>query len=166
MRTSYRNITVSGLNVLQNRMAALEPKIAKRYGYRATAKGAVVIRDEARRQAVFTHGYSTGLVKKNIIQFRPKRRKKGACEVDVGVRIRNISGSREKRREAGRLLRRKQLKKRALARIDAYYWHMVEFGTAKQAAQPFLRPAFEMKKYEAVLVIRDELGKSLDAMAK
>jgi HK97 gp10 family phage protein len=29
------------------------------------------------------------------------------------------------------------------AKVNAYYAHMVEFGTSKMAAHPFLRPAFE-----------------------
>ncbi len=28
-------------------------------------------------------------------------------------------------------------------KVNAYYAHMVEFGTSKMAAQPFLRPAYE-----------------------
>jgi HK97 gp10 family phage protein len=35
---------------------------------------------------------------------------------------------------------------------DPYYWMWVELGTSKMAARPFLRPAFEAKKVEAVHV--------------
>ena len=31
----------------------------------------------------------------------------------------------------------------------AWYWHFLEFGTAKQPPQPYMRPAFEAKKVEA-----------------
>ena len=34
--------------------------------------------------------------------------------------------------------------------LGAYYWHMVEFGTKFQAAQPFLGPALRDKQTEAV----------------
>lgn len=33
---------------------------------------------------------------------------------------------------------------------DGYCWRFVEFGTVKMAARPFLRPAFEAKKMDAV----------------
>jgi HK97 gp10 family phage protein len=33
---------------------------------------------------------------------------------------------------------------------DGYYWRFVEFGTVKMAARPFLRPALEAKKMDAV----------------
>lgn len=50
---------------------------------------------------------------------------------------------------------------RALTRQDAFYWWYVEFGTSKQPAQPFLRPAFEANKRRAVLVFGRELRKSV-----
>ena len=40
---------------------------------------------------------------------------------------------------------------------DAYYWRFVEFGTSKMVARPFLRPAFEAKKSQAVDALRDYL---------
>lgn len=42
---------------------------------------------------------------------------------------------------------------RGLTRYDplgAYYWHMLEFGTKFQPAQPFLGPALKAKQKEAV----------------
>lgn len=29
--------------------------------------------------------------------------------------------------------------------VDAYYWHMLEYGTINMSAKPFIRPAFEME---------------------
>ena len=33
---------------------------------------------------------------------------------------------------------------------DPFYWLFLEFGTAKLTKTPFLRPAFESKKFEAL----------------
>lgn len=55
---------------------------------------------------------------------------------------------------------------RALTRQDAYYWWYVEFGTSKQAAKPFLRPAFEANKRRAVLVFGRELRKGVGRAAE
>jgi HK97 gp10 family phage protein len=165
LSATHQHIRVDGLAELERRLQQLEPKIARRYGYRATAAGAAVIRDEARRQAVFVHGFSEGLIRKNIMQFRPRRGRdrRMAAEIDVGVRLK---GSRKKRRALGRQMRRKGAGGSERSAFPAYYWFMVEFGTAKMAAQPFLRPAFEQKKHEAVQVVAATLGASLDAMAK
>ena len=38
-----------------------------------------------------------------------------------------------------------------------YYGHFVEFGTVKQSAQPFMRPAWEANKQ----VVLDDLGENL-----
>lgn len=40
---------------------------------------------------------------------------------------------------------------------DIFYWFFVEFGTAKDAAQPFLRPAYDENK----LAVQTEIAKNL-----
>ena len=46
---------------------------------------------------------------------------------------------------------------------DAFYARFVEFGTVKMAARPFLRPAFEAKKGEAVDAIKVYLERRIPA---
>lgn len=41
------------------------------------------------------------------------------------------------------------------------YWWLVEFGTSKMAARPFLRPAFESQKMAAMLVIKAEMERGV-----
>jgi len=43
------------------------------------------------------------------------------------------------------------------------WWHL-EFGTKNMAAKPFLRPAFESKKMEAVLAIKTKLFQKLEQL--
>ena len=45
---------------------------------------------------------------------------------------------------------------------DAWYWRFVEFGTVKMPARPFLRPAFEGKKREAVQAIKTRLSERIE----
>ena len=139
MAANYQHITVEGLRELDRRLTELGPKIARKLGNNATAKGAAVIRDEARRRAQFEGGYSTGFVRQNIMQFRPSRKRREiANEIHIGVRLR---GSRKKRL-AQRTIRRMRHGKKVNA-YPGYYWFMLEFGTRYMRAQPFLRPAFE-----------------------
>lgn len=47
------------------------------------------------------------------------------------------------------------------------WWAMfVEFGTVKQQAQPFVRPAFEAKKYDVLARIVEALKKGIENAAK
>jgi HK97 gp10 family phage protein len=49
---------------------------------------------------------------------------------------------------------------------DAWYWRFVEFGTTRMAAQPFLRPAFDVKKNEAVTAITTRLAERIEQAAQ
>jgi len=44
---------------------------------------------------------------------------------------------------------------------NAYYAHMIEDGTVKQPAQPFMRPAFMAKKEAAVRKFREVLDRRI-----
>ncbi len=44
------------------------------------------------------------------------------------------------------------------------YWHFLEDGTAKMAAVPFLRPAFDENKEAAVQAFADKLKKNIDKL--
>ena len=49
---------------------------------------------------------------------------------------------------------------------DAWYWRFVEFGTTLMAAQPFLRPAFDVKKNDAVTAITTRLAERIEQAAQ
>ena len=49
---------------------------------------------------------------------------------------------------------------------DAWYWRFVEFGTRKMRARPFLRPALEAKRREAVQAMKDRLSERIELEAK
>jgi len=48
----------------------------------------------------------------------------------------------------------------------AWYWHFLEFGTVKQPAQPFIRPAFDAVKNEALSAFKNRLAKGIVRAAK
>lgn len=48
----------------------------------------------------------------------------------------------------------------------AWYAHLVEFGTVKQSAQPFMRPAYEHNKAEALNVFMLALAEGIARAAK
>ncbi len=44
---------------------------------------------------------------------------------------------------------------------EAFYSHMIEFGTSKIPAKPFLRPAFDATQQETIKAIGDALAKGI-----
>lgn len=47
-------------------------------------------------------------------------------------------------------------------RGNAFYGRFVEFGTSKQAAKPFLRPAFDAKKEESLTIFKEKLAANIE----
>lgn len=150
-------VNISGLRELQDALKELPERVARNALSQAVNAGARVIREEARRMApVYTGPVSQGhpppgTLKKAIIQ-------KGIAELSslfaqtVFVAVRHG----KKYRKVGK----KEINR------DAYYWRFVEFGTANMSAHPFMRPAFEAKKQEAVDAIKDRLALRIEEEAQ
>lgn len=49
---------------------------------------------------------------------------------------------------------------------DPFYWVFKEFGTSSQPADPFMRPAFESKKMDALGVVQSKMKSRLQSEAK
>jgi len=132
---------VDGLATLERRLKQFGPKLTKR-GLRSSANSGIqVIKKEAQARAPYRTGR---LAKKAIYVKRSKQSTQHTAVYMLGVRV----GHKAVRKG-----------------IDAYYWFMQEFGTQKQAAQPFLRPAFEAKKFEALDRFARKLREFLDKVA-
>lgn len=47
-----------------------------------------------------------------------------------------------------------------------FYGHLVEFGTYRSAAKPFMRPAFDAKKAEAMEIVTEHLSRAFEQAAR
>jgi HK97 gp10 family phage protein len=149
-------IDLQGVDGVLKLLRSLPPEVVSKNGgpvRLALAKAARVIRDEARRNFVSQIGrggqnYSTGFTAKNIVAKR-KRMIPGVSGekfiMTVNYKI-HPGGS--------------TYKKRPFRSNDAAF--IMEYGTAKQEPRPWLRPAFETKKMEAIEVAKSELLRRLD----
>jgi HK97 gp10 family phage protein len=101
----------------------------------ATTRAPVLLKPDPRRRP--------GTLR-NAISIWRKRKTPHAVTYYVGVR--RLSGKKVSafKRSTGREASENP--------DDPFYFHMVERGTSKMRAQPFLRPAFESKKLESVRV--------------
>lgn len=124
-------------------------------------KAARIVRDEARRLAP----KKSGLMAESIIAVRDPnpRRTPGASEryvigVKGGGKAKYANNSKNRRaRKAGA-----EYEKQG----NAYYFRFVEFGTEKQPAQPFLRPAIQTKAGEAIEAAAEAIDKGITRAAR
>lgn len=143
-----------GLRELNARLAALPREIKKGpILMRALHDGARIIKAEARKLApvlrVPDPRRRAGELRANIVQHASRSE-----DDTVVVRVRTrgwIFGS-------GRLANS------ALAGNPNYWW-LQEFGTSKQPARPFLRPAFESQKFNAAVAVKNSLARGIQFVA-
>ena len=154
----FESVQVQGLDQLAKAVRELPQRVA-RNGLRAAGyAGAKVIRDEAKLQAPVATGDlgpnqpPPGTLKRSVI-MKQIPELSGAQKQTFFVTVRH--GKKY----------RKQGKKGNLSQ-DAWYWRFVEFGTVKMSARPFLRPAFDMKKHEAVTAIKTRLAQRIEQAAQ
>lgn len=151
-KNEWASTEVKGLRELNEALKELPDRVAKNVLRGATAAGAAVIRKETKAKAPVYHGDVAkghpppGTLKRAVYQKQISERSTLVQQVFyVGVRT-------------GRSAMKKGL--------DAFYWFFVELGTARMAARPFLRPAFEAKKQEAVEAIKAYLAKRIPEEAE
>ena len=145
-----------GFRELEQNLKALGTEMHERGVKRMMSRAAVPMRDDARVRApvlaVATPTRRPGTVR-NAIHIWRKRATEYAVTYYVGVR--RLSGKavamfKQNNRKGGKAANS------ANNPNDPYFWFYLELGTSKMAARPFLRPAFEAKKLEAVRVALEE----------
>jgi len=144
---------VDGLDGLLDRLKALPKEISGKAGgpvKRSLIAGANLIAESAKQHlqtsinhpnADGTTAESTGLLKRSIIVKRASRPPSGVAEM-VQVRVK----------------RGKSAKGQSVTAYGKY----MEFGTDKQRALPWLRPAFEQQKSPALNVIVSALKTEIE----
>jgi HK97 gp10 family phage protein len=155
LRTEVR---IHGLRQIEQAMKSLPARMDRRLLNRSLIVGGRLFRDEARARVP-------------LLRVPDPRRVRGAIQraihvgavrpeghtASVWVRVRPLT-----RRQIANF-KRKRGKQASANPADPFYWRFVEFGTSKMAARPFMRPAFEAKKREAVDAAIADLRPRVDA---
>lgn len=152
------SVDIKGLKELQEALNQLPEKIQGRPVRSAVGAAAKVVMDEARRRVPV----DSGQLKKAIYRGRSRSMSARGKETYV-VAVRKGKAKYANTQKNRRLNR---VGKNYQTRGEAYYWRFLEFGTAKMPARPFLRPAFESKKEEAVMVLQQKLLEAIDKTAR
>ncbi len=155
-------VMLRGLDGLLAALQALPPAVASKNGGPARvalAKGAKVILEDARARAP----KASGDMAKSLIMYRDRNPKKAGANERYVIGVPRI---KKKYANTKRNVRKGRQGKEYQIDGDTYYWRFIEFGTERQPAQPFIRPAFESQKENALAVITDTLAKGIEAAAK
>lgn len=137
------SVEIQGLAELDRKLRQFGPRLA-RNGLRAAVNaGAQVIKKDARNRAPV----DTGRLSKKAIYVKRIREE--------------VTFTREAYAVGVRFGKREQQKDR-----DAFYWRWIEFGTKFKAARPFIRPAFESKKFEALQRIKEKLIERIEKLSR
>ncbi len=126
---SKKNVEVFGLKFIEDQLAGFFPRESKAIMRRSTTKIAATIRNGMRKRAP----RDSGTLRKAIVSKR-KRGRPGLIEAAVYIT------------------------KGLDAKHDAFYWHMVEYGTVHSRAQPFAQPVVESTR----ATYQGDLAKEID----
>jgi HK97 gp10 family phage protein len=116
--------------------------------------GADLIRNEAKMRAPV----KSGVLKASIIVKRAEEKSKGAERQTYLVLVRK---GKKKYAKTRFNVRKDRVGKEYQTDGDAYYYKFIEFGTSKMAARPFMRPAFEAMKGQALDAMRDKMREKI-----
>lgn len=151
-------VRLKGVDELGRALENLPKVIGNRYLRRAMVKGMTPIKEEAQARApvlkVPDDRRIAGALRDAIILFRDRNPSQVGAAERYFVTIRKIKLNRAQKKIV-RLLNRNGKSITILG--DAFYGRFPEFGTAKMAPIPFMRPAFESQKENAL----DEFTASL-----
>lgn len=152
-------IEIKGLRELREAMLALPKKLDRKILNKALLVGASTIEHDAERRVPLLHRPDPrrrrGTLQRNIRSQVGKPLP--GMTATVIVRVRRLTKVQVRHFKA-RQLNKGMRGAGADNPNDPFYWLFIERGTLKMPAQPFMRPAFEAKKYEAAALSKDALG--------
>jgi len=136
------SVTLSGFDEIQEGLRSFPARLGESALRKAAVAGARLIRDEA----VLLAPEKKGILKRSIIVKHIDEASDGANHQTYYVTIRQGIWFKDGKK---------------VNSDDAYYWRFVEYGTAKSAAHPFMRPAFDGRIDAAFDAMRISLSDSV-----
>lgn len=150
-------VKLQGLDQVKRNLRRLPDRLANNALRRALRKGANVIRNAARQNArrIDDPDTSRQILKNIVVQGggRKRERTAGGPMVRVGV----LGGARDMSKYG-------EFKGNGSGNPggDTWYWRLVEFGTSRTQARPFMRPAMSEKAGAAFEALAADMVKQTD----
>jgi len=157
-------VSLSGFRDLDRALAELPKATARNVLRRTLVKAGEPIAEKARELAPVDRGD----LKASIAVSARVKNKVGSAEYAAAMRAGLGKGAavralRDARRGAGGSFAQMYV---GPAVPQGFYGHLVEFGTSRTAAQPFMRPAWDAMQTEALNLIKGELAEQIIMAAK
>jgi HK97 gp10 family phage protein len=159
-------VSISGFRELDLALGQLPKSVAKATLVRVLKKAAEPVAEKARQMAPVRPG--SGNLKRSISVSTKLKNAVGKAEFSAALRAGlGVSAARTALRNA-----RRAATGQTFAEIfvgpstQAPHAHFLEFGTSRHGPQPFMRPAWDAEKDNALRIIRQELGHEIIASAK
>lgn len=150
------DVELKGVDQLLAQLEGLKFEVRYKGGRFSLRKAAQVVRDAAKQNAKSVDDPQTGRsIANNIVERWNGRlyKRTGNLGFRVGV-------------QGGARLPGKGEKVDESAGAVSPAWRLIEFGTEKMRAKPFIRPAGEQSAQKAADVFMSEFGKSIDRAIK
>lgn len=151
-------VELDGLAAADRKLAVLPVRVARNVLVRMIrAVGRPIVNDARRRAPVLAKPdprRTKGLLKRSIRTKVTRIPNQFSIEAVVGVRKLAVRQIMSYKRRTGR--------SGASNPSDPFYYRFVERGTRYQAARPYLRPAFESRREDAVRAARDVFVRGVD----
>lgn len=161
------DVYLHGLDNVLGQLSELPDRIQRNIVRRAMRAGARVIANDAKERAkqIDDPATSESIAKNIAVQARSRLgRIHGGVAMSIGVRggSANYAGTKQNKR----LGRVGQAYKTGGDKTnpggDTWYWRFQEFGTSKQSARPFMRPAMNAKGQEAFDKVAEIMQDGID----
>ena len=137
-------VTVSGLDGLFDDLMRLESKDAAKIIKKGLRQAATVVRNRAKKLVPV----DTGLLRKSIKVYQTKGQRKHFYSYSV------TGGGMTKKGKASAYMG------------EAYYGGFIELGTKRMKPHPFLAPAFDTTKNEALDALQHKVRDLVESMKK
>lgn len=154
----YQVLKITGLDNVLSTLQKLPQEVAstKRGGPVALSlrKGAKVFVEEARKNLErVKEPNTTGLLSKAIVVRRAKSMKTNGERMSVRISKKKYPNRSER-------------KKKGMPDTTLKAGQILEYGSSRQRARPWLRPTFAAKKEDALNTVVEDLKKRVDKLAK
>jgi len=154
------DVRLIGLEPVLRKLENLGPALRKKSLRSAMSKAASTVRKAATAKAP----RDTGAMSKNIrVQYASRTSKKvGGVAFRVGVR----GGAQQQGAQVRYARSKKGRKSTSAVGSSTWYWRLVEFGTQKMAARPFMRPALSNNVNKITSQITSDLDAAITKFSK
>jgi HK97 gp10 family phage protein len=143
MATDGITWTLTGADGIERRLRTFAPRLQKKALRAAARRSMTIVRDAARANARQFDDPETGTQVWRLITVREGRMREPGILMRVGV----AGGARSRR-----------------SKDPPWYWRLIEFGTEKMRARPFMRPALENNAQTVASKFVTELDAQIDKL--